>query len=448
MIEPRRPYLTILLATFNEAGNIADVIESIRRAIASTTDDYEILVVDAGSPDGTQEIAARSGARVLVQQRRGYGAALAEGLAAAHGENIVTLDADRSHDPFYIPALLRALRHADVAIGSRYVRFAFADMPWIRKALSKTLNVAFARFLDLPFRDISSGYRAYRRRALEGLELRGTNYEVLEELLVKIHAHGHRIVEVPIHYHPRGEGSSKVRWLAFGWSFSRALIRLWKLRNSVYSADYDERAFYSLVLPQRMWQRKRYRVIHALLDKRGPILDVGCGSSMIAMSLPQSVGLDIQLKKLRYLRQLGLDLIRGSIRKLPFEDRSFDEVICSQVIEHIPPEWFDLREFSRVLSDDGVLVLGTPDYARKSWLFTEWVYGKVMPGAYADEHITHYTRASLEAQLRAHGFEIEAVRYVYMGELVIRARKRTPQPPAPVTAAAGAESPAVTSGST
>jgi SAM-dependent methyltransferase len=108
---------------------------------------------------------------------------------------------------------------------------------------------------------------------------------------------------------------------------------------------------------------------------------------------------------------------------LPFGDASFPAVVCSQVIEHIPRcpgLWGEIR---RVITPGGLLVLGTPDYGRLAWRLTERLYGLLIPGGYADEHITRYTRRSLVAELAAAGFTVLDYRYVGGGELILRCRR-------------------------
>ncbi len=100
-----------------------------------------------------------------------------------------------------------------------------------------------------------------------------------------------------------------------------------------------------------------------------------------------------------------------------------DGVINSQVIEHVPDDPAILQESWRVLRPGGIFVLGTPDYGRWLWWVLEWIYGKVLPGAYAHEHITHFTRASLLAKLRDAGFEVLACKYVGFCELIVQAKK-------------------------
>ena len=96
----------------------------------------------------------------------------------------------------------------------------------------------------------------------------------------------------------------------------------------------------------------------------------------------------------------------------------------AEVIEHIPEDEGVFRELHRVLKPGGTLVLGTPDYSRWQWNLVEWLYGKLMPGGYADEHITHYTYDSLVKILDRNGFDYLDHTYSLQGDLIIKARKR------------------------
>ncbi len=169
---------------------------------------------------------------------------------------------------------------------------------------------------------------------------------------------------------------------------------------------------------------------------RGPgpgcsVLDIGCGSSRIIQDLRDAVGVDVLLPKLRFLRTRGhMRLTQASAFALPFPDAAFDAVICSEVIEHVSdcPPLFE--EMTRVLRPGGTLVLGTPDYGRRLWWILEWLYGKILPGAYAHEHITHFSRASLTVRLGALGYAIRDLRYVGFCEMIIRATKASGPPAA------------------
>ena len=109
----------------------------------------------------------------------------------------------------------------------------------------------------------------------------------------------------------------------------------------------------------------------------GHTLDVGCGSSVILQSLNDVVGIDVLANKLRYMRQYGVPLMRGSVTALPVRSASFDCVVCSQVIEHLPADAAIFDELARVLRPGGLLVLGTPDYDTLGWRTIEPLYRMV-----------------------------------------------------------------------
>jgi SAM-dependent methyltransferase len=231
------------------------------------------------------------------------------------------------------------------------------------------------------------------------------------------------VVEVPFTYFPRGAGRSHAKLFSFGWKIFRSSLSLWKIRNSLMSADYDERAFYSKIPPQRYWQRRRHRI--TVLWARGAdrVLDAGCGSSLIVQSLNNVVGMDFNYPKLRFLRRYEIPLVNGSAFALPFKDDSFDCVMSSQVIEHIRYDESIFSEMQRVLRTGGTLILGTPDYATIGWRIIEPIYGFLMPGGYKDQHITRYTLDSLREILARYGIMIEETAYIARSELILKCRK-------------------------
>ncbi len=197
---------------------------------------------------------------------------------------------------------------------------------------------------------------------------------------------------------------------------------MWRLRNSIECADYDDRAYDSVIPLQRYWQRKRSRIIERFSPDSGQTLDIGCGSSRILTLKSLPIGLDIRLNKLRYARKFGRPLVTGSIWNLPFPNAVFDCVICSEVIEHIEGGTQPFTEMRRVLKPNGRLILGTPDYHHLTWRIIEAIYGKVVPGGYADEHITHYSLQSLTQILQKLGFEILGHDYILNSELILNCR--------------------------
>lgn len=422
-MEPAPYDIAVVIPAWNERANLELLLPALRGQLESLNLRSEIVVVDAGSHDGTREAAERWGARVVVQGKPGYGGALMEGLAATTAPYVVTMDADLSHRPVFIEEFWKRRREADVLIASRYVPGGRADMSLLRRFLSRVLNRTYRRVLSLSVNDLSSGFRMYRRELLGRLSVQARDFDVLEEILIRVHADGRRILEVPFDYMARGAGRSHAKLVKFGWALFKTLIRMWRLRNSVESADYDYRAYDSPIWLQRYWQRTRHRIVLDFAGGLKHVLDVGCGSSRIILDLPDAVAFDIQQNKLRWLLPRHRRVARGSCFALPFRSDSMDGVINSQVIEHVPDDPVILREAKRVLRPGGILVLGTPDYGRWLWWVLEWIYGKVLPGAYAHEHITHFTRASLLAKLQEAGFEVLEYRYVGFCEMIVKARK-------------------------
>ncbi|MBE3604591.1 glycosyltransferase [bacterium] len=415
--------LSVILPVVNERDNLLVLIPRLRALLERENLNFEILVIDGGSSDGAAEAAERLGARVLRERRRGYAGALETGFAEARGDYLLTLDADLSHEPAFVAKMWRARKRADIVVASRYTRGGVSYGDPLRNLLSRILNLAMRRTLSMPVRDMSSGFRLYRREAIAGIKLESRNFEVLEEILVKAWADGYSVYEAPFTYFPREAGRSHARLIRFGLDLAWAAARLWKLRNSVASADYDARAFYSVIPLQRYWQRRRHRVTTFWARGATRILDAGCGSSMIIQSLNNAVGMDFSMGKVRYLRRFGIPLVRASAFALPFRDGAFDCVISSQVIEHIPFDDALFAEMRRVLAPNGTLIIGTPDYATIGWRIIEPLYGFFAPGGYRDEHITHYTRESLLRILEKHGFAHEETAYVMRSELIMRMRR-------------------------
>jgi dolichol-phosphate mannosyltransferase len=429
---PPDPDLAVVIPAWNERENLELLLPALRETLDGLGVCWEIIVADGGSSDGTAEAATRRGARVIRQRRPGYGAALMEAIAASQASYVVTMDADLSHRPTFIEDLWKHRAEAEVLIASRYVPGGESRTHWFRRLCSSILNVTYSRVLSLPLRDLSSGFRMYRRDILKGLQLRARDFDTLEEILIKVHALGFQIRELPFRYLSRGTGRSHARFLQFAWAYFKTLVGMWQLRNSVASADYDHRAFDSPIPLQRYWQRARHRIVLAFLDpasRQGhhAVLDIGCGSGRIIQDLPKAIGMDILLPKLRFLRNRHSRLVQGSIFALPFPANTFDAVICSEVIEHIPDDPALFQEMTRVLRPGGTLILGTPDYRQRLWWILEWIYGKVLPGAYAHEHITHYTRTGLAERLRVHGYTIQDLQYVGFCEMIFQARKPTAQ---------------------
>ena len=418
--------LSILIPADDDGRDLAVALPQLISVLDRLGVTREILVLAHAADNLTRESAARHGARI-VEVPAGYGAALAVGFAQAAGEYLLTMDADLSHPPEIVECLWRERDHADVTVASRYIPGGRAEMGTVRYVCSRLLNAAFARGLDVPIRDLSSGFRLYRTDVIREQKITSQDFDILQQTIVQAFADGWRVREIPFAYRPRKRGPSGARVLQVGLAWLRTFGDLWLLRNSILAADYDDRAHDSRIFLQRYWQRARHRYVVELIAGEGSVLDLGCGSSRIIGDLPAgSVAVDVLHRKLRYARRFNKPLVRGSGFALPFANESFACVLCSQVIEHVPKESPILDELCRVLAPGGRLVLGTPDYANWQWVYIEKLYGLV-PGGYKDEHISHYTRKELVRIMGARGFTLEAERYILKGELIQAFRKPGPR---------------------
>jgi SAM-dependent methyltransferase len=413
--------LSIVVAGLERLADPSAFLERIRRAADTLPEPVEIIAALIDSR--LEPSIASSGARVVVTPGAGFGSAMRTGFQHARGEFTLTVDPDFSGPPTYVSALWARRHEGEILVGSRYVPGSDARMSAGRRLGSRLLNSVFGRGLSVGVNDMSSSIRMYRTSVVTSLALGARDYDVLQEILVRAYAAGWRVCEVPIEYAPNPDVASKAHLPLVG-GYLGTFWSLWRLRNSIQAADYDYRAHDSAIPLQRYWQRQRYRHITSLIEGQGPVLDVGCGSSHIISALPRgSVALDVLANKLRFARRFSVPLVRGSGFTLPFGDESFECVLCSQVIEHVPMEPSMIDELCRVLKPGGRLVLGTPDYDRWEWVVTEKLYGFFAPGGYADEHISHYTRRSLLEDFTRRGYTHEATRYIVRGELILAFRK-------------------------
>lgn len=229
--------ITIVLPTYNEAENLPNLVS----ALFSLPLELSLLVVDDNSPDGTGQIAEKLSAkfpgRISVLHRAGklgLRSAYLEGFAKAFetgADAVVQMDADFSHDPAVLVEMARRIESCDVVIGSRYTKGGSLAKRWPlwRKALSAFGNTYARTILSFPLRDVTTGYRMWKRRALEGIPLdriRSSGYVFLVEMAYVAWLMGFKIEETPIHFADRRWGKSKM-------SFKiqlEAAVRVWDVR--------------------------------------------------------------------------------------------------------------------------------------------------------------------------------------------------------------------------
>ncbi len=220
--------VTILMPCLNEAETLAFCV---RQAVAALRDNYipgEVVVADNGSTDGSQQIAADEGARVVHVPIQGYGAALLAGIEAARGQYVLMADADASYDFGQLPRFLAKLEGgSDLVMGNRFRgEIKPGAMPSLHKYLGNPVLSFIGRlFFGIPVRDFHCGIRAFRRDAILDLNLRTTGMEFASEMVVKSSLAGLRLAEVPATLAPDGRSRPPhLRTWRDGWRHLRFLL--------------------------------------------------------------------------------------------------------------------------------------------------------------------------------------------------------------------------------
>jgi glycosyltransferase involved in cell wall biosynthesis len=219
------PKVSVVIPCLNEAENIETCVTRAREALGGAGIDGEVVVCDNNSTDGSGELAARAGARVVLETRPGYGSAYLAGFAAARGEYIVMADADLTYDFAEIPRFVAELdQGAQLVMGDRMDNIHPGAMPWLHRyvgnpILTGILNVFFKTGVS----DAHCGMRGFRRDILPILDLRTTGMEFASEMVIRASKEKLRIAEFPIEYHPRG-GESKLSSFRDGWRHLRFLL--------------------------------------------------------------------------------------------------------------------------------------------------------------------------------------------------------------------------------
>jgi len=230
--------VTVVIPTYNEAENVAPMAEALW---GLGLPDLDVLIVDDGSPDGTGEIAdhlaAKNPGRLYVLHRtgpRGLGRAYIDGFrwALTHGADVVVqMDCDFSHSPSDVPHLVSHIPEYDVVVGSRYVEGGRTDEQWGmgRRLLSWWANFYARMILRCRVRDITAGFKAWRREALEGIDLstiRSQGYVFQVEMAYVCERLGYRVLEIPIYFEDRRVGRSKMTMPVK----IEAALRVWEVR--------------------------------------------------------------------------------------------------------------------------------------------------------------------------------------------------------------------------
>lgn len=227
-VEGNGPELSVVLPCLNEAGTLAACIEKIQRALLKDNIDGEIIIADNGSDDGSPQMAAAMGARVVHVPEKGYGSALMGGIAAARGQYIIMGDCDDTYDFAHIPRFLSKLRQGDeLVMGNRFQGgIAPGAMPPLHRYLGNPVLSFLGRvFFGAQCGDFHCGLRAFRKAAYQRLGLRTTGMEFASEMVVKATLLGLRVAEVPTTLAPdRRNRPPHLRTWRDGWRHLRFML--------------------------------------------------------------------------------------------------------------------------------------------------------------------------------------------------------------------------------
>ncbi len=224
--------VSIVMPCLNEADTLETCVTKARRALDGAGITGEIIVADNGSSDGSQQIAARLGARVVPVSARGYGNALMGGIAAARGRYVIMGDADDSYDFLEAPRFVAKLREGyDLVQGCRLPSgggtLMPGAMPFLHRVLGNPMFSAMARsWFRAPIHDVYCGLRGFTKALYERLDQRCTGMEFATEMIIKSSLHGVRIAEVPITLHPDGRKAHAPHLRTFrdGWRTLRFFL--------------------------------------------------------------------------------------------------------------------------------------------------------------------------------------------------------------------------------
>jgi glycosyltransferase involved in cell wall biosynthesis len=219
------PEVSIVMPCLNEADTLASCIAKAKRALNENNIDGEIIVADNGSTDGSQAIAARSGARLVHVRDKGYGSALMGGIVAARGKFIIMGDADDSYDFLETPKFVEKLREGyDIVQGCRLPSgggtVKQGAMPFLHRAWGNPMFSFLARWwFRSPLHDVYCGLRGFRKDVYFLLDQRCTGMEFATEMIIKASLYGAKIAEVPITLHPDGrkDRAPHLRTFRDGW---------------------------------------------------------------------------------------------------------------------------------------------------------------------------------------------------------------------------------------
>lgn len=226
--------ISAVLLAYKEAENLRVLLPQIKEQLEKTGEEFEVVIIDTKEPlDDTPKVCAEFGARYVNQRYPHFGGAFRTGIEEARFNKFLIMDSDGSHKPEYISDIYRKFTEgADVVIGSRYVKGGVTNDAKSSIVMSKILNTVFRIITGIKAKDISTDFRMYDTAQLKKVELTCHNYDVLQEVLLKLKLNNPGLVikETPISFNKRLYGESKRRLIPFIMGYIKTMFRLIGLR--------------------------------------------------------------------------------------------------------------------------------------------------------------------------------------------------------------------------
>lgn len=414
---PNMPDFSVVVPVYNEEDSITPLYFSLKRVMDSLKKSYEIIFINDGSQDNTLE-ALRSLNRksaglciIDLNMRCGKSLALQAGFDRAQGKIIITLDGDLQNDPADIPRLLNKMEEGyDVVCGWRRIR----RDPCVKKAASVIANYIRRVSFHENVHDVGCTLRVYTADSIKGLRLYRQRHRFLTALLKK---QGARIGELEVEHRFRQSGYSKYGTITRLFSSIPdffALLREYYCRPTESSSSNIKKYTSGnplLRLTVRNFLRRVARILDNLPMQK--LLDAGCGEGYVLPALSQGhprgffVAVDKRIEALVFARRKNPEVryIEADILQLPFKEKVFDIVACTEVIEHIAEYRQVLQELKRVSA--GYCLISVP-YEPFFSLFRLLGGKNLLRGGRHPEHIHRFTKKEIIEKIAEH-FKIEKV---------------------------------------
>lgn len=233
--------ISIVLPAYKEAENLKNILPVLKDCIEMTHVEYEVLVIDTiDEMDDTKAVCSAN--HVNYVSREGgnlYGDAVRTGFAKAGGKYVVVMDADGSHNPNDILRFYEEMKQKDytLVIGSRYCKGGYTYNNFILKFMSWILNVTYRVVFGLKVKDVSNSFRMYDAKAIKGMKLECNNFDIVEEILIKLKydAKDFMVKEIPISFNKRAAGESKRDLVKFIGSYIKTMRKLLKIKHQAWS---------------------------------------------------------------------------------------------------------------------------------------------------------------------------------------------------------------------